>query len=250
MPELSLFTGISTVFGLIGAILFVILKTQNSSNKSILTPELINALKSTNINSEDLIGLSPQKIRLILENQTNISRELIMNISKEVDTKTLILKVTMFSSFGLAILFFIISQISFNNPDKINQGIIDTTSTINPENNKGNTETDPELNTLDYNKKSNNSDNNNDESNKEVEFIIKGTIADTEGEPIENASVKLISDNDTISLITGDNGFYETSIKSNNEELKYKIHVIYNNLKKTATRTFFNNKTASQITIE
>ncbi len=95
-----------------------------------------------------------------------------------------------------------------------------------------------------------NSNNDNDKKNEEIDFILKGTIVDTDGEPIEKAIVELISGNNTISLETGDNGYYDTIIKSDKDEIKYKIHITYNALQKTTSRTFKNDKTASQITIE
>lgn len=111
MPELSILTGISTIFGLIGVILYVIIRVISSTENSILTPDLISALKSTNINSNDLKNLSSKKIKLIIENQTNISSTLIeKGIVKEIYTKTTLLKATMIGCFILAIVFFIISQ--------------------------------------------------------------------------------------------------------------------------------------------
>ena len=132
MIEIKSLTGISTIFGLIGAVFFIILRMQNSTSRTIITPELINALKNTNINSDDLKYLSPQKLRILLKSQTNISKELInKGIVNEINTKSFFLKITVICCFALSVIFFITSQYKRQNYPKneINNDTISNSKT-------------------------------------------------------------------------------------------------------------------------
>lgn len=80
--------GITSILGLIGFIVYGVLFSLNRSSHSLLSVDLINALKTSNENLDKLKQLSAAKLKIYLESRTSISQDLIeKGIAKEVSHK-------------------------------------------------------------------------------------------------------------------------------------------------------------------
>ena len=80
--------GITSVFGLMGFIYFVILRMSNQHLKVTFSQPIIEAIKRSNLDFSKLQELDIEKLKLVLENEANLSRLLVVDgVNKELTTK-------------------------------------------------------------------------------------------------------------------------------------------------------------------
>ena len=109
MNILPIATGITSFFGVLGLIIYLIYRIQYFSTKTILTPELVNALRKTGVKARDAKELSIKKLKTLLESKTSISSKLIDQMLKpEVAIKIRLFRIITMISFILTIFFSLI----------------------------------------------------------------------------------------------------------------------------------------------
>ena len=123
MTILSIAAGITSFFGVLGLIMYAIFRVQASSGKTILTPEIVEALKKTNVSAAEAVNLSPKKLEALLKSQTSVSERLTDHtLRKEVGLKSRISLLITLVCFVLAIFFGVLIVIQDKNDPKLQGG--------------------------------------------------------------------------------------------------------------------------------
>ena len=106
LEVLKIVTGITTVTGLIGLIFYIVLMVTEKGLKTIFSQEIINSLKSTNLKPADFKDLSPSKVRLLLEHELDISKQIInQGVKTEINRNAKLLIIVTIGLLLCAIVF-------------------------------------------------------------------------------------------------------------------------------------------------
>ena len=104
-------TGITSILGLLGFIYFVVLRVSHQHTKLKFTPELISALKKSDINVSDLKGLDVKVAQKIIERDSSLSSEILKTgVSKELNDKA---KFTLIISLALLLSAMYLAYLEF-----------------------------------------------------------------------------------------------------------------------------------------